>query len=142
MGVYIQLPVVGIQLEIPDYVVSETILKRRARLITMTYNLKAKYFALGWQVGYYENLADGSYGAPIEQDGITSYSKETVADNTVMVDVTNGQVVLPDEEGNYPVDYTGQYDYINNLLETTPVMIHEILRNYGNQIAWNSGHGH
>jgi hypothetical protein len=128
MAVYVQLPVVDIELEIPDLVAGETIMKRRARLITMTYNQKAKYFTLGWQVNYFENMADGSYGPPINSPGVVPYSVESIGNNLVMVSVATGKILQAAEDGTYAEDYTGQYDYINNLLETTPIVVHDVIR--------------
>lgn len=150
----IAIPNVNIEIDIPDLVVNEQLsLKRKAKLFTMTYNQSAKYLTLSWIV---------SYPDLIDVKGFSPYSKESIADNTTMVDVNTGAILAPiitqvqdtnedgtpkvDAEGNpvmidqttYPGDYIGQYDWFNMVAETQAVKVHDMIRQYGLQANWNS----
>ena len=120
-----QYPIV---LDIPDVVINETILKRKASLFTMTYNLGRQYVSLNWEVTYYAAKEDGTYGDAISF--IPKYTKENVADNTTKVDST-GTIVLPDAEGNYPPGVIGQFVLFNNVAEYVPVKVNAVIRQEG-----------
>lgn len=124
------IPAIDIEIDIPDLIVNEQLsLKRKAKLFTMTYNQHLKYLVLTWLVTY-PDLVDVS--------GISSYSKESIADNTTMVDVNTGTILTPDADGNYPGDYTGQYDWFNMIAETQPIKVHDMIRQYGLAVEnWN-----
>jgi uncharacterized protein YdaL len=125
-----QYPIV---LDIPDVVINETILKRKASLFTMTYNLGRQYVSLNWEVTYYAAKSDGAYGDEITF--IPKYTKENVADNTVKVDST-GTIVYPDSSGNYPPGVIGQFDFFNNVAENVPVKVNAVIRQYGQNSKW------
>lgn len=125
-----QYPIV---LDIPDVVINETILKRKASLFTMTYNISKQYVALAWEVTYYSAKDDGSYGEEISF--IPKYTKESVADNTVKVDAS-GQILQPDAEGNYPPGAIGQFDFFNNMAENIPIKVNAVIRQYGSGVQW------
>ena len=125
-----QYPIV---LEIPDVVINETILKRKASLFTMTYNIGKQYVALAWEISYYATKEDGTYGEPITF--IPAYTKESVADNTVKVDST-GQILQPDQDGNYPPGAIGQFDFFNNMAENMPILVNSVIRQYGAGVKW------
>jgi hypothetical protein len=143
---YINLPPVEIEIEIPSIEIDETIIKRKAKLFSLIYNKSSKEVALAWTVKHYAATATG-YGAYLTF--IPDWSLTSVADNTTMCDVTNGFpiykiVVGQDENGNDILDYdpainyTGQYDFFSNLAETQPVMIHQMMIQFGNQvISWD-----
>lgn len=150
----ISMPPLDIEIDIPDLVVNETLsLKRKAKLFTMTYNQHLKFLVLSWLVSYPDLL---------EVKGFTTYSKESIADNTTMVDVNTGEILAPiitevplldgdgnptkDADGNeittqeisYPGDYIGQYDWFNMIAETQPVKVHDMIRQYGLAVEnWN-----
>jgi len=143
---YINLPPVEIEIEIPDIVIDETIIKRKAKCFSLVYNRNSQEVALAWTVKHYAATATGygEYLSFIPDWGLTS-----VADNTTMCDVTNGKpiykiVVGQDENGNDIMDYdpainyTGQYDFFSNLAETQPVMIHQMMIQFGNDVvSWD-----
>lgn len=142
---------IEIEIDIPDLIIGTVTLKRKAKLFTMTYNQQSKYLALTWTVRYID----------ITAKGIESYSKESVADNTTMVDVQTGAILMPtitqvqdtnidgtpkvDVNGNpvtvdvttYPGDYIGQYDWFNMTAQTKPLKVHDLIRAYGLQANWN-----
>lgn len=125
-----QYPIV---LEIPDVVIEGTILKRKASLFTMTYNLGKQYVALAWEVEYWSAKENGSYNEPIAF--IPKYTKENVADNTTKVDST-GTIVLPNPDGTYPDGVIGQFDFFNNVAENIPVKVNAVIRQYGQGSQW------
>lgn len=122
------IPPVNIEIDIPDLVLGEVTLKRKATLFTMIYNQAVKYLALSWIVSYPD--IDSA-------KGISSYTKESVADNSTMVDVTTGAVLTPDEAGNYAGDYIGQYDWFNLMAETQQLKVHDMIRAYGASATWD-----
>ena len=137
------IPPIKIEISIPDLVLLTVTLKRKATLFTMTYNQATKSLVLSWIISYPD-----MHGI----NGISSYSKELIADNSIMVDVNTGAVLTPtitaavtDAQGNiitpeqisYPGDYIGQYDWFNNLAETQPIKVHGLIRQYGLQATWN-----
>lgn len=132
----ITLTTVDIILEIPDLVISDTVIKRKAQLFTMTYNQHAKYLTLNWTIQHYANNA-GGYGAYVG-DSIPDKTKESIADNSVMVDVTTGTILIPDSSGNYDqsINYAGQYDWFNMIAETQPIKVHDMIRQYGAAADW------
>ena len=125
-----QYPIV---IEIPDVIIQGTILKRKASLYTMTYNIAKQYVALSWEISYYAYTLNGNYGNEITF--IPKYTKENVADNTTKVD-SNGTIVLPDSSGNYPPGVIGQFDFFNNVAENVPVKVNAVIRQYGQGSQW------
>lgn len=132
----------NIELEIPDVVISGTIIKRKAKLFTMIYNLQYKSLALTWDVSHYAN-DNGNYGALL--DFIPSYSKENVADNTTIVNPSTGAFLTDadlytdgvDADGNpikvpTNIPQIGQFDWFNNLGENVDINVHNLIRQYGN----------
>lgn len=125
-----QYPIV---IEIPDVIVDGTILKRKASLFTMTYNLGKQYVALSWEVSYWAVKEDSTYGE--ELTFIPKYTKENVADNTTKVDST-GTIVPPNPDGTYPPGVIGQFDFFNNVAENVPVKVNAVIRQYGQGSKW------
>lgn len=125
-----QYPIV---LEIPDVVIDGTVLKRKASLFTMTYNLAKQYVALSWEVSYWSSNPDSTYGE--ELVFIPKYTKENVADNTTKVDST-GTIVPPNPDGTYPEGVIGQFDFFNNVAENVPVKVNAVIRQYGQGSQW------
>lgn len=148
----ITIPPVEIEIDIPDLILGGLSLKRKARLFTLTYNQATKSLTLAWIVRYPDLQG---------VKGLSTYSKESIADNTVMVDVATGEILEPvitevgtlDEEGNpvidaegnpltheetsYPGNYTGQYDWFNMVAETQAIEVHNMIRQYGLQADWS-----
>jgi len=140
---YVNLPPVEIEIEIPSIVNDETTILRKAKCFSLIYNRNSQEVALAWTVKHYAATTNGygEYLSFIDDWGLTS-----VADNTTMCDVTNGKpiykiVVGQDENGNDIMDYdpainyTGQYDFFSNLAETQPVMIHQMMIQFGNDVV-------
>ena len=132
----------NIELEIPDVVISGTVIKRKATLFTMIYNLKSKSLALTWDVSHYAN-DNGAYGMPLTF--IPSYSKDNVADNTTIVDPSTGAFLTDadlytdgvDADGNpikvpTNIPQIGQFDWFNNLGENVQINVHNLIKQYGN----------
>ena len=123
-----QYPIV---LEIPDVVIDGTVLKRKASLFTMTYNLGKLYVSLSWEVSYWATNPDSTYGEQLTF--IPKYTKESVADNTTKVDST-GTIVPPNPDGTYPPGVIGQFDFFNNVAENVPVLVNTLIRQYGEAV--------
>ncbi len=125
----ISIPPVNIEINIPDIVVNGITIKRKAKLFKMTYNQDGQSLSLTWIV-YYTDL--------ISVKGFSPYAKESIADNTTMVDVNTGAILIADENGAYPGNYIGQYDWFNMIAETQPVKVHDMIRQYGMQADWSN----
>ena len=195
---YIPYTPVDIVLEIPDIVLANTIIKRKAKMLTLIYNQPYKTVTVAWQIQHYADN-NGAYGEYIGAQ-VADKLKETIADNTTIVNAATGEIItdieqykeivtidgtpipettipqtttetqqvvdengniteievevpLLDENGNqvmvtipaftpttqelqYTVDWMGQYDWFNMIGETTPVIVHDMIRQYGNQADW------
>ena len=120
-----------ITLLISNYQVEETIIKRKAVLQTMLYDQMHKELTLVWSVQFYAQNADGSYGESMVLT-IPSQTKKSIADNTTYVNPSNGEIIQPSEG----VDYMGQYDYFYMLADTTPLIVNDMIRQYGAAVDW------
>lgn len=135
----ITVPTPPIEIQIPNKVIANTILKRKAKLFTMLYNQSSKSLALSWQVDYYAQAANDTYGELVQAKGINSYSKEIIADNSVMVNPADGSFIYPDENGNYDeaVQRIGQYDFFYMAASTTPLQVHDMIIYHGQNSNWD-----
>jgi len=147
----ITLPKAKIQIAIPDLILGNSKLKRKATLYSFTYDQLNQNLSLAWKIEFFETLADGSYGVLIEKQGINSYVKNVEANNTIMVEVATGnelypsEVITTDAQGvetktmvyDESIAYTGQYDWFNALAEGQPIEIHNMIRLYGSKTNWN-----
>ena len=124
-----------ILIEIPDVVIGGTILKRKAELNTMIYNQSTQSLVLSWIVSYFSDN-NGSYGEEIAINGLAKYRQEQIANDTVMVNPTNGAFYEKDAEGNYPSDAIGQYTFFYNLAENANINVHDMIRAYGAAATW------
>lgn len=134
MGNFIQPILNEIELEIPDLVIDNSRFKRKAKLHSMVYNLEHKQLVLNWVVSFYATTSEGGYGENLN-GLIPSYTRENIADNTTMVNPLTGEILQPDENGEYIGDYMGQYDWFNQLGENVPVNVHSLIRQYGQGIT-------
>lgn len=134
----IEYNAITITLDIPDVVINDTIIKRKAELFTLTYNQTAKALSLNWIVKHYSN-DNGAYGEYIPYL-IANKSKESVADNLVIVNANTGEILQPDAEGNYPdeIETIGQYDWFNRLGEYQPINVHNLIKSYGMTADWQN----
>ncbi|MBC7535108.1 MAG: hypothetical protein H7258_05385 [Ferruginibacter sp.] len=134
----IQIETPQIEIDIPNKTIGGTVLKRKAKLFTMIYNQSVKQLVLSWIVMYYAQAANDTYGDLISEKGISSYTKESIADNGTMVSPT-GEILIPDAEGNYDEAQPrlGQYDFFYSAAQTTPIQVHTMIRNYGLMANWN-----
>ena len=107
---YTQLPVKNIDIDIPDLIIGDTTIKRSATLFDMKYNPSKKFVAVQWVVKHFANV-NGKKGEAI--DVIPDYTKETIADNDTMCDVSTGVPIEKNEFNEYDdsITYTGQYDF-------------------------------
>lgn len=136
---YVNLPSVEIRITIPDFVIDDTVIKREAYCSKMVYDNDAKSVSVYWVVQHFSVLADGTKGSYIGNN-VPDYIRVNIADNSTMCDVTTGIPVYPDANGDYDpaVDYTGQYDFFNNMGENTPILVNQVIKNFGLLITdWN-----
>lgn len=140
---------VNIIINIPDLIINDTIIKRKAVLFTMTYNQDSKYLALTWIVKSFSNN-NGEYGESLESV-IPDYSHNSIADNTIFVNPQTGEILPPiitpitdSQTGyitynvDYSVDYMSQYDWFNMIAESQPIQVHTMIRQYGSTVInWN-----
>lgn len=147
----VEIPNSKIQIEIPDLVLGESLLKRKATLYSFTYDQLNKTLSLAWRVEFFETLVDGSYGELIEKQGISSYVKNVEANNSIMVDVVTGveiypiEVITVDAEGvetktmeyDQTIDYAGQYDWFNAYADKQTIDIHGMIKVYGARTNWS-----
>lgn len=130
---------VKITLNISDKVLGATTLKRQAHLFTMIYNQLSKSLVLSWTVEYFSANSDGTYGDSMSSM-ISSFSKESIADNTTTVDQATGAIIIENLDGSYG-DGTqttmGQYDWFNMMAETQAIPVHNMIRQYGSQVNWD-----
>ena len=136
---------IEIEIEIPDKTIDGTILKRKAKLFSLVYNMKAKQLVLNWEVIFYSRNSDGSYGRKMS-DLIPSYTRENVADNQTPVNPFTGQILeWADLQSTFETNpdtgeiieiptstpYMLQYDWFNQVGENQDLNIHNTIRQYG-----------
>lgn len=129
---YIELPKPEIRISIPDLIIDGTTIKREAYCSQMEYDIDAKRVVVYWVVQHFSTMEDGTKGIYMGSY-IPDYVRPNIADNTTMCDVTTGIPIVPDGEGNYPegVNYTGQFDFFNYLGESSPILVNQVIRQFG-----------
>lgn len=126
-------------LDIPDLVYNDTIIKRKAEVFNLVYNLSNKFVSVTFLIKHYSNNND-AYGDYLPS--IPDKLKEIVADNTIIVDSSTGQIIkdvnqYQDENGSWTIDVIGQYDFFNRIGENYDVNIHNLIRSYASQADWD-----
>ena len=96
-----------IELEIPDLVHESTIIKRKAIFYSLNYNQHEEYVVVTWIVKHYAKNDDDSYGEYLIQY-IPDKKKETIADNTVNVDATTGEIIEDLEQYRETITISGE----------------------------------
>lgn len=66
-------------------------------------------------------------GGKVTSKGVVDFGKELVATNDTMVNPANGQIVLADEEGNYPEGSMGEYDYYAFVVGTMSIVLPTVI---------------
>lgn len=132
---YTELPKQEIRITIPDLMVDGTQIKREAYCSRMEYNIDAKSVVVFWIVQHFATLEDGSKGSYLGKY-IPDYIRPNIADNTTMCDVVTGIPLTPNEDGVYPEDinYTGQFDFFINLGEASPIIVNQVIKQFGQAI--------
>ena len=135
---------IDIEIEISDVTIGQTVFKRKAKLFTMIYNMKAKSLALTWYITFYAKNADGSYGEDLSYL-IPPVIEDNVADNTTAVDPITGAIIpWEDLQPTVTIDpitgeetttettkpYIGQYDWFNAIGETQSINVHGMIRQF------------
>jgi len=141
---YVQLTTPEIEIEIPSIEIGSTVIRRKAKLFSLIYNKGSKEVAIAWTVQHYAATTADGYGEYLAF--IPDWSKTSVADNSTMCNVTNGfpiqMIQLGQDEDGDPlygydpaINYTGQYDFFCQLAETQPVLIHQMIIQFGNNVV-------
>ena len=125
-----------IVLNIPDIEVGETTVKRTATYSKMEDNRDAKSLSLIWTIKYYAVDSLGNYAAYLGST-FPDKKKTFTATNLNMVNPANGQPLTPDVNGNYSMNYTGQYDFFNSIADNVAIKFSDIIRQYGITANWN-----
>jgi len=127
---------IRLEIDIPDLVINDTIIKRKIQLFTMIYNQQSKYLVLNWVIKHFAD-DDGKYGEYLINI-IPDKTRESIADNTTLVNSQTGEFIYMDENNEYPEDvyYMGQYDFFNMIAENMSFNIHDMIRQYGQMITW------
>lgn len=118
-----------IVIDIPSDTINNTVLHKTATLFTMIYNQGNKSLSLTWTVKHYADSSGkkGQYIGDIAPD----YSITSTADNDVKVTFPDGVII----EGEPTVDWVGQYDYFNYAARKAPILVHEMIKQYGKGIS-------
>jgi len=127
----------NIILEIDDIIIDNTIIKRKAYLLSMIYNITNKTVVLNWEIRHYGSTINNQYGEYLINI-IPNKTKTTTADNTTFVNSQTGAFVYPDSEDFIDVDYIGQFDFFSKLAENQPIIVNELIRQYGQQTNWTT----
>lgn len=143
---YTQLTTNAISIDIPDIQIGDTIVKRTASCFNLNYNADQKFVAVQWLVKHYAKNSDGTKGDYLSF--IPDWTKQSIADNSTMCDVTNGHPIdktyntgQKDDDGNDIMDYdpninyTGQYDFFFNMAETQSVQVNALILQFGQLIT-------
>jgi hypothetical protein len=136
MKIHLQIDKTPITINIPDLVVGDTVIKRKAELFTLIYNQATKQVCLSWTIKSFANNG-GQYGDALPF--IPNTSKEMIADNSVFVNPANGQrveknVPIPDtepQEFDYPCDYISEYEFFFVMAASQPIKLHDVIMQYG-----------
>jgi hypothetical protein len=116
---------VDIIIEIPDIVVDTTVLKRKAKLESLVYNMDRKEISISWIIITYSANPDGTYGEDLSAI-VPRGTREQFGNNNVLVNPVTG---VPVTDPNEPS--IGQYDFFNNIGENMPIKIHDVIRQFG-----------
>jgi hypothetical protein len=123
-----------ITIDIPNLIINDTVIMRKATLMKMDYDLENKTLSLSWYVKHFssDNGKCGEYLGLIIQDKI----KKTIADNTTFVDPNTGAFIYPDTDGFVDIPYMGQFDFFNKIATYQPIIVNNLIIQYGQQTNW------
>lgn len=129
---------IRIEVEIPDLIIGDTIIKRKIELDSMVYNQAAQAVTLDWIIKHYSNEG-GKYGVYLGDEEryikIEDKRRSTVADNLSFVNAQTGEFITEEEKDS--IMWIGQYDFFNMIAETIPIKVHKMIEDYGKKINWD-----
>ena len=146
---YVQLPNEEIRITIPNLVQNNTTIAREAYMISMVYDSGVKQVVINWGVQHFSINIDGTKGEYLGNI-IPDYVRPTIAHNGTMCDITNGYPIdsrIPADADLTAVEppapdyswfdgnYTGQYDFFAYLAQVQPIMVNQMVRNFGLMVA-------
>ena len=123
-------------LNIPDIEAGETLLKRTATYAKLYDNRDIKTLSLYWTIKYYSVDTAGNIGTYMGNI-FSDRTKIFTATNNVMVNPATGQVLTADLNGNYSMNYIGQYDFFNSISDNVAIKLSDIIKQYGITANWN-----
>ena len=103
----VTLPKTIIEIDIPDLVNGDTIIKRKAFFHSLNYNQIKEFVTVTWLVKHYAKNEDGTYGSYLGQFIPDKY-KETVADDTTTVNAETGQIIEDLEQYRETITVAGE----------------------------------
>ena len=131
---FIQLPKEEIRISIPKLIQDNTAIVREAYMSNLIYDNDAQTVTVNWVVQHFSELPNGEKGETLGNI-IPDYIRKTVAHNGTMCNITNGVPIDVNEDGTYEGDYTGQYDFFAYLGETQPILLNNMIRDFGGRVA-------
>ena len=158
---YIQLPKEEIRISIPNLVQNNTIIVREAFMISMVYDSGVQQVTINWGVQHFDYDENSTYiidGVETKKGNsleyiIPSYVRPTIAHNGTMCDISNGYPIearvdtsIDSTSIEPPVadyswfegNYTGQYDFFAYIAEMQPIMVNQMIKNFGIMVSnWN-----
>ena len=121
----------SITLELEDLKIGETVIKRKANLISLVYNVKLRQVVLNWEVVHFVKEQDGTYGECISYL-IPNYLKESVANDSIFVNPGTGEILNEFDPGiGTNQEYCTQFEWFYNMGENIPTKVHDVIRYYG-----------
>lgn len=86
-----------IVIEIPDLVMGNTTIKRKAFFHSLNYNQEKEFLVVTWIVKHYAKLPDNSYGEYLGQF-VPDKIRESLADDTTIVNAQTGEIITDLEQ--------------------------------------------
>lgn len=84
-----------IVLNISDFVIGTTTIKRKAELINLVYSPTSKSVVINIAIKAYADSSDGTYGQELSKEELFKIQyRQLIADNTTLVDANTGTIVL------------------------------------------------
>lgn len=127
---YQQLPNYPVKIRIPNLSINNTTIYREATATEMKYSFENERVILTWLVQHFSVLDNDEKGEYLG-DFISDYRKTTTATNNDLCDISNGYPLTEEQILEDKITYTGQFSFFQTLAETQPILVNELIRNFG-----------
>jgi hypothetical protein len=85
----------SIELEISDKVIQSTIVKRKAKLFSLTYSPQEEQVVINIAIFPFAATSEGGYGASLAYSGLFQVEyKQLIADNNTLVNPSTGEILV------------------------------------------------